>query len=218
MAPNGCGDLNYQRSQPGSHVQRHTDTASGRPGATLGHRGGAGEASSRAPACLQTGAAACWAEAIKNGCRRTARRPRGAQRAQVEAELASCAPSTIGASSDRSVSQVEGAASSTMGPCFWSAPMAESSRSCWLSSTMHQQHLARRDGQRARHAGERPSSAVSQAETSAAHTPTWALCAARVGQREEQVPMSGVAPRQRDDALSRGNELFVTFCFIRSRN
>ena len=149
MAPNGCGDLNYQRSQPGSHVQRHTDTASGRPGATLGHRGGAGEASSRDPACLQTGAAACWAEAIKNGCRRTARRPRGAQRAQVEAELASCAPSTIGASSDRSVSQVEGAASSTMGQCSWSAPMAESSRSCWLSSTMHQQHLARRDGQRA---------------------------------------------------------------------
>ena len=150
MAPNGCaGDLNYQRSQPGSHVQRHTDTANDRPGATLGHRGGAGEASSRAPACLQTGAAACWAEAIKNGCRRTARRPRGAQRAQVEAELASCAPSTIGASSDRSVSQVEGAALITMGQCSWSAPMAESSRSCWLSSTMHQQHLARRDGQRA---------------------------------------------------------------------
>ena len=60
--------------------------------------------------------------------------------------------------------------------------------------------------------------AAPAAGTSAAHTPTWALCAARVGQREEQVPTSGVAPRQRDDALSRGSELFVTICFIRSRN
>ena len=153
MAPNGCGDLNYQRSQPGSHVQRHTDTASGRPGATLGHRGGAGEASSRAPACLQTGAAACWAEAIKNGCRRTARRPRGVQRAQVEAELATCAPTSNGTLSDSSVSEVEGAAKSFMRQCSRSAPMAGGSRSRWWSSTMHRQHLAPRDGRLLRRAG-----------------------------------------------------------------
>ena len=49
---------------------------------------------------------------------------------------------------DNMVSNIEAAAQSTTEQCSWSAPMAESSRSCWLSSTMHQQHLARRDGHR----------------------------------------------------------------------
>ena len=113
----------------------------------------AGEPSSRAPACLQARTAARWAAGMRSRCSRIARRPRCAQRAQVEAELATCAPTSNGTLSDSSVSEVEGAAESIMRQCSRSAPMAGGSRSRWWSSTMHQQHLAPRDGRLLRRAG-----------------------------------------------------------------
>ena len=106
----------------------------------------AGEPSSRAPACLQARTAARWAEGMRSRCSRIARRPRCAQCAQVEAELATCAPTSNGTLSDSSVSEVDGAAKSIMRQCSRSAPMAGGSRSRWWSSCRHQQHLAPRDG------------------------------------------------------------------------
>ena len=44
---------------------------------------------------------------------------------------------------DNMVSNVEAAAQSTTEQCSWSAPMAGSSRSCWLSSVLHQHDLSR---------------------------------------------------------------------------
>ena len=44
---------------------------------------------------------------------------------------------------DNMVSNVEAAAQSTTEQCSWSAPMAGSSHSCWLSSVLHQHDLSR---------------------------------------------------------------------------
>ena len=44
---------------------------------------------------------------------------------------------------DNMVSNVEAAAQSTTEQCSWSALMAGSSRSCWLSSVLHQHDLSR---------------------------------------------------------------------------
>ena len=44
---------------------------------------------------------------------------------------------------DNMVSNVEAAAQSTTEQCSWSARMADSSHSCWLSSVLHQHDLSR---------------------------------------------------------------------------
>ena len=44
---------------------------------------------------------------------------------------------------DNMVSNVEAAAQSTTEQCSWSARMADSSHSCWLSSVLHQHDLTR---------------------------------------------------------------------------
>ena len=137
-------DTNAQHTVHTYTATRTRPAALQRPSRAPGRS--AGEPSSRAPACLQARTAARWAEGMRSRCSRIARRPRCAQRAQVEAELATCAPTSNGTLSDSSVSEVEGAAKSFMRQCSRSAPMAGGSRSRWWSSCRHQQHLAPRDG------------------------------------------------------------------------
>ena len=107
--------------------------------------------------CGRSGAGCTWSSlACQQGCteashdlsimtpfRCAAPTPASAAAERDALGLAPVPSTSMLALGDNMVSNVEAAAQSTTEQCSWSARMADSSHSCWLSSVLHQHDLSR---------------------------------------------------------------------------
>ena len=118
----------------------------GRPGVSPGHTASPRWCTCTALACLDGSTDGCRAAGDLTWSCCTASAPSASTGARDQLELALVPLSSTSTLSDSMPPEVDAAASSTTGQCFWSAPMADSSRAGWLCSSELRKHHSPSDG------------------------------------------------------------------------